>query len=143
MNSRVVSRSMVSLLMLAALIGCHDSRSTPSSHAGATARPVAAHTRGETIFRLQNAVMDQLITAQMEDPSVVDAERRDLAEFENRLVDKCTSLNQAASVSATGNSPGVLLKFRVLISLSGCERSAVAARDFLASDHALLGVSSP
>ena len=143
MNFQVVSRSIAGLIMLADLTACHDGMAAQASNAGAPRRAVAAHSRGETIFRLQNAVMDQLITAQMESPPTVDAERLDLAGFEYRLVDHCTSLNEAAGVSASGGSPGVLLKVRVLLSLSGCERSAVAARDFLAGDHALLRVSLP
>ncbi len=115
---------------------------------GAATDEVPAHTRatvsyGETVFRLQNLVMDDLINAQMTDPSLLAADRVKFAGFESRLVDTCSSLNEAAGTIATRGDPGMVLKLRVMVSMAGCERSALAAKAFMASDHPLLGASLP
>jgi len=129
MHAQVIAPRLLALALLATLAACQS--------------PGAASSRGETVFRLQNAVMDRLITAQSDEVAMIDANRPDLAAFEEHLVDACAALNQAADISATGGAPNLLLNLRVLASLSDCEQSALAAETRLHRDQSLLGARLP
>lgn len=134
-----------SLLGTAALLlcACHPGQSPPALRADTAPASSDPASHGEVVFRLQNAVLDELIAAQMRAPTQDDARDLALAAFEDYLVDDCASLNHAAGLSASGAHPGLLLKLRVLVSLSGCEQSAQAARTFLRADRALVSTATP
>ncbi len=135
---------MSGLLLMTTLCACHQRPGVQAVVASDTqARQVVAISHGETVFRLQNLVMDNLITAQMSDPSPLAAERTQLASLETGLTDACQSLNEAALNSIGGHRPGMVLQLRAWVSLNECERSAVAAKDFMASARPLLRASLP
>jgi hypothetical protein len=136
-----VASALLGALLLTTLGACNEHSTAAATTADAQPAKRAAPSRGENVFRLQNHVMDDLITAQMSNPDLRAAERSDLAELESRLVDTCSSLNEAAGTSAMGDEPGMMLKLRVMVSLAGCERSATAARTFMENDRPLLGAS--
>ena len=142
MNADFVSPALLGAWLLT-LSACYEHPQAQAATASPTQHEVSAPNQGEVVFRLQNAVMEQLITADADYPTFIDAQRLDLAALEGRLVDNCSSLNEAADLSATGDSPGMVLKVRVLLSLAGCRRSALAARAFLANARPLLGASLP
>lgn len=117
--------------LLTLLVACHDDLSKPTAHMHTRAGSAPEQSRGEAVFRLQNAVMDQLIAAQLLASAAHGTADRGFAECEERLVEQCARLNEAANLSASGGTPSVMLKLRVLVSLPGCEQSALAASNFL------------
>ena len=135
--------SLLATAALSLLCACHPGQSPPALRADKAPASSAPASHGEAVFRLQNAVLDELIAAQMRAPTQDDARDLALAAFEDYLVDDCASLNQAAGLSASGADPGLLLKLRVLVSLSGCEQSAQAARTFLRADRTLVSTATP
>ena len=86
-------------------------------------------TYAETVFRLQNAVLDELISATDLDPDLHPDDALRIAE--TRIVASCRHLNETASISAEGREPGWLLQLRVLASIASCEASASAAKALL------------
>ena len=135
--------SLLATAALSLLCACHPGQSPPTLRADNASAGSAPASHGEAVFRLQNAVLDELIAAQMRASTQDAARDLALAAFEDYLVDDCASLNQAAGVSASGANPGMILKLRVLLSLSGCEQSARAARTFLVADRALASIATP
>lgn len=132
------------VLLLATLCACNQGPGAPIALASEMQpRKIVTMSHGEAVFRLQNLVMDNLITAQMSDPSLLAAERARLANLETGLIDACSSLNDAATTSAGGQVPGMVLQLRVLVSMDHCERSAVAAKAFMATGRPLLRASLP
>jgi hypothetical protein len=99
--------------------------------------------RGEAVFRLQNAVMDELIAAAELESNLAEVAAEGLAAAEGRIVDSCRELNEAASIRAGGGEPGLSLKLRVLDSLTRCENAALAARAYLRADSSNLSASTP
>ena len=100
-------------------------------------------TYGETVFRLQNAVMDELIGAEDfdADPFIVGAAA--LLAAEERIVDSCRDLNEAASILAEGRELGLPLKLRVFNSIARCEASTLAVKALFETNTALLSAASP
>ena len=94
--------------------------------------------RGEQVFRLQNAVLDELIGATADETGLWRREEPALVAAEDRIVESCRDLNEAASVSAGGGKPGLLLQMRVMDSMSRCETSAVAVKALL-EDRTIFG----
>lgn len=137
MRTRPFHHALVGLSVMALLGGCHlrGSANTPA--------PVGAVGHGETIFRLQNAVMEELIDAQTRASTPDGATALNREHQEDELVEQCASLNQAANLSATGSQPGPLLKLRVWLSLASCEGAALAARASLASERLVIVIASP
>lgn len=133
---------VIGVALLVTLSACNE-RPVAQTAMTSDAQPhkLATASHGETVFRLQNLVMDNLITAQMSDPPLLAADRASLASFEIRLVDACRSLNEAAGTRGTGGAPGMVLQVRAMLSMAECERSAVAAKTFMATDHPLLGAA--
>jgi hypothetical protein len=130
-------------VVLPLLGACNQHLARPVLEEPTTQATVPAYGRGEAVFRLQNAVMDELIVAQLPLLTSLDANDIELAGYEDRLVDECASINEAASLGVTGDRPGVGLKLRVLMSLSGCEHSALAARDFLIKQRTFISDTLP
>ncbi len=96
-----------------------------------TRTPAESRAHGEQVFRLQNAVLDELIGAIADDTGPWSREEPALAAAEDDIVASCRDLNEAASLSAGGGKPGLLLQMRVMDSMSRCETSAVAVRALL------------
>ena len=94
---------------------------------------------GERVFRLQNALMDELLDAESVDPPPSAIDSRLLAKAEARIVRSCRALNEVASLVAGGRRPGFLLRMKAAASLRGCSASARAVRKFL--DERAAGVS--
>ncbi len=90
--------------------------------------PQDLRTHGEAVFRLQNAVLDQVIDAAQSDAEPSSTESADLLAAEERIVSSCQDLNEAASLGAQGQHPDLPLQLRVLKSMAGCEASALAVR---------------
>jgi len=96
-----------------------------------TRTPAESRAHGEQVFRLQNAVLDELIGATADDTGLWSREEPALAAAEDEIVESCRDLNEAASLSAGGGKPGLLLQMRVMDSMSRCETSAVAVKALL------------
>jgi hypothetical protein len=92
--------------------------------------PDESRAHGEKVFRLQNTVLDELIGA-TDDTGLWLREVPALVTAEDEIVESCRDLNEAASLSAGGEKPGLLLQMRVLDSMSRCEASAVAVKALL------------
>lgn len=135
---KTIYRACIGLSLLPLLYACAAGDTRPLA-----SLPRAAPSRGEAVFRLQNAVLDQLIDAQINPVTNDAALARDLARREEGLVDHCAPLNRAAALGASGADPDLLLKLQVLLSLSPCERAALAAREFMARDRAVLTATLP
>jgi hypothetical protein len=88
----------------------------------------------ETVFRLQNDVLNQLIDAS-ELGATPTGNPEALVEAEARLVADCGDLNEAASITAQGQEPTLALKLRIRKSLPACEASARAAQTLLNSGN--------
>ena len=131
MTTSTICSSLLGVTLLTLLVACHDDLSKSTAHMHTRAGPLPVQSRGEAVFRLQNTVMDQLIAAQQLAGAANGTADRSFAECEERLVEQCARLNEAANLSATGDTPSVMLKLRVLVSLPGCEQSALAASNFL------------
>jgi len=86
---------------------------------------------GERVFRLQNALMDELMDAEYGDPPPTATERRLLAKAEARIVRSCRALNEVASVTAGGERPSLALRMKAAASLRSCSASAREVRRFL------------
>ncbi len=143
MTANAIVSSLLAMSLLSLLGACHADLSRPGARTDTTAGPASEQSRGEAVFRLQNAVMDQLIAAQVLDYGADDTAGRELAAYEEQLVDQCARLNEAANLSATGNTPSVMLKLRVMMSLPGCEQSALAASSLLARPRPFVSAALP
>ena len=86
---------------------------------------------GERVFRLQNALMDELLDAEYADPPPTATESRLLAKAEARIVRSCRALNEVASLTAGGERPSFLLRMKAAASLRSCSASAREVRKFL------------
>lgn len=130
----------LAMLCLAACAGVPGNASTAMSGSDSERN---LHQHGEAVFRLQNAVMDELISATELESGLSEAAVQSLAAVEARIVESCRAINEAASIRASGGEPGLLLKLRVLDSLAPCEDAALAARAYLGSDSSTLSASTP
>lgn len=99
--------------------------------------------RGEAVFRLQNDMLDKLITASAAAPDGQTPDAGVLEAAEDELVDSCRSMNEAASMRAAGREPGVALKLEVLDSLSRCESAARKVETLVESGSGVLSAASP
>jgi len=133
----------VGLGLIFGMAACASGPGTTAASANANAGDGRLHARGEAVFRLQNAVLDELIGASELDATLTEAAAQGLAAAEARIVDSCRDINEAASVRASGGEPGLLLKLRVLDSLASCERAALAARAYLDANPSNLSASTP
>ena len=86
---------------------------------------------GERVFRLQNALMDELMDAEYADPPPTATESRLLAKAEASIVRNCRALNEVASLTAGGERPSFALRMEAAASLRRCSASAREVRKFL------------
>lgn len=103
----------------------------------------AARVHGEQVFRLQNAVVNQLIDVSESGAIYSARDSAALLAAEDRIVLDCRHLNEAASLSAGGGGPDLQLQLRVLASLEACEESALALRSRIDKGGTELHVSLP
>ena len=122
MFARAWSMSLAAALCCA---GCQAPAPSPHGRPNSADLGTTQAQRAEQVFRLQNRVMDDLISQTM---SRAYATTSDFSSLEDQMIDSCSALNEAAGMQTMGTSPGALLKLRVLASLSQCEDSARAAR---------------
>ncbi len=85
----------------------------------------ATRVHGEQVFRLQNAVVSRLIDAGESGKVYSARESAALRAAEDRIVNDCRHLNEAASLSASGGGPDASLQMRVMDSLDNCETAAL------------------
>lgn len=97
----------------------------------------------EAVFRLQNSMLDELILSADGSATQSASEAAALSTAEERLVDGCRHLNEAASISAGGGNPGLPLKLRVVNSVAQCEAAALDVRTLLQAGPAVLSAASP
>lgn len=138
-------RTLVTVAIVAAACfasGLPALAAEPSFEASAGARLGLQH-HGEAVFRLQNAVMDELMDAQALDTNQSPDIVASLESAEDRMSGSCRDLNEAASLSAGGEDPGMPLKLRVLGSLDSCEASALRVRALLSGEPVVTKVSAP
>lgn len=143
MTATTICSWLLGVSLLSLLVACHDDLSRPAAHMHTSAGAPPQQSRGEAVFRLQNSVMDQLLAAQLLAGAADGTAERSFAECEARLVEQCARLNEAANLSATGGTASVMLRPGVLVSLPGCEQSALAASDFLIRAPHFVGAALP
>lgn len=97
----------------------------------------------EAVFRLQNAMLDELIVSADAGATHSTSAVAALSTAEERLVDHCRHLNEAASISAVGGEPGLPLKLRVMNSVAECEAAALDVRTLLHASTAVLSAAGP
>ena len=143
MDRRLLRRVPVGLDIVLGLTACANvpGGAPTTAHVAESGSSLQAH--GAAVFRLQNAVMDELIGAAELESGLTDAAAQGLAAAEARMVERCRAINEAASIRASGGEPGLLLKLRVLDSLAPCENAALTARACLRSDPSHLRASTP
>lgn len=110
---------------------------------GRTDDVLAARVHGEQVFRLQNAVVNQLIDAGESGATYSARDSAALLAAEDQIMTDCRHLNEAASLSAAGGGPDLPLQLRVIASLDACEHSALALRSQMDKGGAALHVSLP
>jgi hypothetical protein len=100
-------------------------------------------TYAESVFRLQNGVLDELISATDFATELSTADAAALLAAEQTVVASCQALNQAAIAAADGHASSLSLKLSVLDSIVNCETSALAVKTWLATAAGSLSASSP
>ena len=143
MNSRIFLRLASLTALVLPMAAC-----TPETIANQRAAPTVGtdnelRAHGETVFRLQNTVLDQVISAAQIDAGPASLDSAELLAAEERIVKSCHALNEAARVSAEGHEPDMSLKLRVLESMARCEASALAVRAQLKTATVQMSASSP
>lgn len=132
MGTRVVLATVIYASVATSIVGCDAGKT-----AGHATTPISdSRDYGESVFRLQNAVLDALINATESGSPPSPLKAAALLADEDRVVRSCRDLNEAASISATGHEPRLSLKLRVFHSLAGCEFAARAVRTELESSSA-------
>jgi len=118
-------------VVICSLVGC--TTVTVRSPGGEPVTRTHAEFRayGEQVFRLQNAVLDELISTAEDDTGLPVQDDPALLAAEDEIVESCRDLNEAAGLSAEGLKPGLPLQLRVMDSMPRCEASAVAVKALL------------
>ena len=115
----------------------------PLRGTGDTAPKARADTMSyaELVFRLQNVQLGQLMEAEAVDAGTPTAHRVARYAAEDRLVENCRAMNDAASVTAAGGEISLASKLRVFVSLHKCRSAAIAAKAFLDADTPIVDVT--
>ena len=139
----MIKKFLLITAICVSMVGCGTETAT-RPHDTSIAHSIAhPGNYGESVFRLQNAVLDDLITEMESHANRPDLNSAVLTEAEDRIVNSCRDLNEAASISAAGHEPSLLLKLRALNSLAECESSAKAVKAEMSVSSAVLSASSP
>ena len=139
----MIKKFLLITAICVSMVGCGMKTATKPEGTAITHYIVDPGAFGESVFRLQNAVLDDLINEMESHANRPDLNSAVLTEAEDRIVNSCRDLNEAASISAAGHEPSLLLKLRALNSLAECESSANAVKAEMSVSSAVLSASSP